>query len=63
MKPEIKETQRAVNILLSIDKYSWIQYSRVSWRKKSNYRKAIKRRTSKMIRRELKALDYEYTNS
>lgn len=30
--------------------YLWVRESRVSWRKKSSYRKPIKRRTSKMRR-------------
>jgi carbon monoxide dehydrogenase subunit G len=63
MNSEIKQTRRATHVYYTMYDYQSIQHSRVAWRKKASYRMKIKRRTSKMIRRELKALDHEYTNS
>ena len=54
MKAEIKAGKEARHIVVAKSEYTQIQDSRVSWRKKSSYRKPIKRRRNKLIRRALK---------
>lgn len=51
-----KQNPNSRNIVLIKDKYGWIQHSAVSWRRKSSYRKPIKRWASKMARRGSKNL-------
>ena len=55
MKNEIKSTNRAAKVSEAVNRYENIRDSRVSWRKKSSYRKVIKNRVNKLIRRELKS--------
>ena len=54
MKAEIKSGKQATHIVVAKSEYAEIQGSRVSWRKKSSYRKPIKRRMNKLIRKALK---------
>ena len=56
MTKEEKTTRRGKNIEEADVLYNGIRGSRVSWRKKASYRKPIKRRVSKIRRRELKTL-------
>jgi len=51
-----RENPNVINVKVAKEKYGWIQGSRVSWRKKSSYRKAIKRRSSKIARSGSKKL-------
>lgn len=51
--------KRNPNILQSLNfknQYDVIRHDRVSWRKKSSYRKPIKRRMNKSLRRGIKLL-------
>lgn len=47
---------RAESLCWLIGAYDYARGSRVSWRKKSSYKKPMKRRISKLMRREQKRL-------
>lgn len=47
---------RARNLTMTLIAYDYIRNSHTSWRRKASYRKPIKRRISKLMRREQKFL-------